>query len=106
MWLNINPHSIDLLFDDILDLDFLSLNPKCFEIFEKYENTEDYDYMSEYLNDDLLFANPTIMNYNYDNIKERNHNIKDELLKYLYHPDKISKFIGIYGTEQIDEYLN
>lgn len=107
MWLNINPHSIDLLFtDNILDLNFVSLNPKCFEIFEKYKNTENYDEMCDYLNIYILSANPSIMNYNYDNIKERTHNIKDKLLKNLYHPNKISKFINIHGIEKIDEYLN
>lgn len=107
MWLNINSYSIDLLFnDDILDFDFISLNPKCFEIFEKYKNTNNYDNKYDYLNNDLLFANPSIMNYNYDNIIEKNKKIKEELIMKLYHPDKISKFININGIENIDDYLN
>ena len=106
MWLNINPYSEDLLLSDInmLWLDVLSLNPKCFKIFEKYKETKYYDSDSDYLNDDVLSANPCIMSYNYFAIKERNQNINEELIKELYSPERISKYL--INNESIDDYLN
>jgi hypothetical protein len=106
MWLNINPYSEDLLLSDInmLWLDVLSLNPKCFKIFEKYKETKYYDSDSDYLNDDVLSVNPCITSYNYFAIKERNQDINEELIKELYSPERISKYL--INNESIDEYLN
>jgi hypothetical protein len=106
MWLNINPYSEDLLLSDInmLWLDVLSLNPKCFKIFEKYKETKYYDSDSDYLNDVVLSANPCIMSYNYFAIKERNQNINEELIKELYSPERISNYL--INNESIGDYLN
>ena len=86
----------DLLLSDInmLWLDALSLNPKCFKIFKKYKETKYYDSDSDYLNDNVLSANPCIISYNYFTIKEKNKDINKELIKELYNP------------ESIDDYLN
>lgn len=104
MWLNINPYSEDLLLSDInmLWLDMLSLNPKCFKIFKKYKESKYYD--SDYLNDDLLSVNPCILNYNYFAIKEQNQDINEELIKELYKPEKVYKYL--INNESIDNYLN
>lgn len=106
MWLNINPYSEDLLLSDInmLWLDALSLNPKCFKIFKKYKETKYYDSDSDYLNDDLLSVNPSIITYNYEIIKEKNKDINEELIKELYKPERIINFL--INNESIDDYLN
>ena len=44
------------------------------------------------------------MSYNYFAIKERNQNINEELIKELYSPERISKYL--INNESIDEYLN
>ncbi len=115
MWLNINPYAEHLLLtniDEIIDLDFLSLNPKCFEIFnsllsikqKKQTEFSDIDFANEcYLNDDLLSANPAILTYNYTYIKNKNKILKEELIKELFKPTRIHKFLQF--NDDLNNYL-
>ncbi len=110
MWLNINPYSEQLLLnnDELVYFDFLSLNPNCFEIYNKLIDLDDdddefmYDY--PYLNEFFLSANPAIVSYNYFNISYKNQNLKTDLIKEMYKPERIAKFLE--SNENIEEYLN
>lgn len=105
IWLNINPYSEDILFnEDILNLDILSLNPNCFAIFEKYKKTGKYNKNRDYLNDEFLSINPYIIKYKYEEIKEKNQYINEELIRKLHRPELILKFLE--NGNDIEDYLN
>lgn len=50
-----------------------------------------------------VLNNADIFTYDYVGIKKRNENIKCELFEYLFHPNKISKFLE--KNEDITKYL-
>jgi len=107
MLLNINPYSEPILTEhiELVDYDWLSLNPNCFDIYNKiieYDNDMEYNY----LNDDLLSANPIILTYIYDYIYETNNKINHELITEMYHPKRIKKYLEKHHIDTLDNYLN
>lgn len=106
MWLNISPYADTILLNDynIIDFNFLSLNPNCFEIYNQIINLDEYDDYIDILNDDLLSANPIIITYDYETIKENNKDINEELMIELYKPERIMKYLK--SNRNLESYLN
>ena len=50
-----------------------------------------------------MSMNPAIFTYDYDAMKKLTTKLHDELIKYLYHPTRVGKWMHKYGTEC--EYL-
>lgn len=106
MWLNINPFADKILLAnyDMIDFNFLSLNPKCFDIYDQIINLEEYDEILDYLNEDLISANPSIITYDYKRIKENNKEINEEILMEVYKPERIHNYLKYH--DNLDNYMN
>lgn len=100
IWLNINPYAEEYLLShsEIIDYDYLSLNPICFDIISNLDDEEIN------LNEDLLSANPAIISYKYEEIKEKNKTLNEEIIAELYKPNRIIKYLE--NCDCIDDYLN
>ncbi len=106
MWININPYAERMLIQNynMINMDLLSLNPNYYKIYTYVISLDEYEYDIDYLNDDLLSANPSILTYNYSNIKLQIKLIKEELMQELHKPIRILKYLE--HNDNIEEYLN
>ena len=78
-----------------MQLRSLSQNPNAIEILEAYQDKIDWD---------IIWSNPSIFTYDYEQMKENKTDLHRDLIEYLYHPIRVAKYLVMH--DNIDEYLN
>ena len=103
---------------DKINLNYLYLNPKFLMIIKKLPSISiiDISQLSFYeeaidflkdnpdkINWNFISKNPAIfkINYNYKEIKRKNHDLNDEIIKKALHPQRMLKLMNDYGEDYI-----
>ena len=94
----------------------LSANPNAIHLLEANPDKINWKYLSDNLNaihlleankhkidHNKLFFNPSIFILDYALMKELTTELHDELMAYVYHPERVAKWLDNYGHER--EYL-
>ncbi len=97
-WMNLssNTSAIKLLEANLdkVDWNLLSGNSEAIHILEANTDKVEWNWLSHNLN---------IMQYDYEFMRLSKETLHEELISFIYHPDKINKWIHMYGMEK--EYL-
>lgn len=105
-----NPSAIHLLEDNLhrVDWRYLSMNPNAIHLLEKNVDRINWHNLSQNVNGlELIKANkhekdiywpfvrrnPNIFTYDYERIKWKNAQLHEDLMKELYKPERIAKFL-------------
>ena len=67
-----------------LDWEYLSLNPNAIHILEQNQHKIDWSSVS---------TNPSIFVYDYEEMKQNNRELKEELIQAAWHPSRIVKWL-------------
>ena len=78
-----------------LDMYYVSANPNAVHLLER--NPDEINWSP-------LSGNPSIFTYDYKKIKEEREELNEEIIKSIYHPKFIKKFIE--DGNNIEDYLN
>ena len=71
---------------------YLSANPNAIELFEENPDKINWYYFSQ---------NPAIFTYDYDLIRERFKELKEDIVQKALHPRRMLRLMSEYGDEEI-----
>jgi hypothetical protein len=80
-------------YPDRIDFVRLSGNPAAIPLLENHKDKIDWDELSQNPNTQLLFE------LDYVQMKENNQLFKEELIDYVYHPDRMIHIAGTLGMD-------
>ena len=98
--LTVNPNAINIISNNLdkINWDLLTLNPNAIHLLKKNQDKIDWYWFSE---------NPCIFDLDYKKIEERINVFKEDLMKKIYHPDKLWYYIEKYNYDiGSDEYID